>query len=353
MDRRVLLAILLSALLIGLTFLTFEIFRPFLLSILWATALATVTYKPYSRLRERLRGHGTLAAMVMTLAVLVVIITPVFVLSFIFLRDAAAVYTEISSGNFSETITKVEGNWLVRKAIHWGEQIGGKPIHLDEVINELMRRLDPAMAARAAQNIGTVLFGFLAGLLFTLFSVFYMYRDGPQAVRALRELIPMSETDRETILHDVEAAMNASIRGGLLTAVCQGCLGFVILMILGVPQPVLWSAAMAVASVVPVVGTSLVWMPIAGILAIDGHVWKALALFTYGTLVIGMSDNFVRPLIVGRHMEVHPLILFFGILGGIATFGFAGVILGPIAVAFLNVTTRLLRREFRTEHEET
>jgi len=201
-------------------------------------------------------------------------------------------------------------------------------------------------AAEAVSNVVQFLFGLLAGIFFVTLSIFFFYRDGPAVTRALRELLPMADADRDAILGDIQGAINAAVRGGLVTALAQGVLGFIILFILGIEKPVLLACAMALASLIPLVGTAVIWGPIAIWLAIDGELMKALILVGYGVLVIGMADNFLRPMLVGRHMEAHPLLLFFGTLGGIALFGFAGIVLGPVVVALLNVTVRLFRREF-------
>jgi predicted PurR-regulated permease PerM len=114
-----------------------------------------------------------------------------------------------------------------------------------------------------------------------------------------------------------------------------------------VPRPLLGAAAMALASFIPLIGTTIIWVPIAlWLWLVGGSEVKAIVLAVYGAVVIGGADNIVRPIFLGRHMEAHPLMLFFGVLGGIALFGFAGIVLGPIVVAFLNVAARLLRRRF-------
>ena len=99
-------------------------------------------------------------------------------------------------------------------------------------------------------------------------------------------------------------------------------------------------------ALVPLVGTGLVWVPVAVVLAVQGQTNDAIVLVVYSVVVIGSADNFLRPLLVGQHMTAHPLILFFGTVGGILHFGFAGIVIGPVVVALMNVTARLFRREF-------
>lgn len=340
------MAILLSGVVVGVIALSFAIFQPFLLSALWAAALVSVSYRAHHWLEARLRGRRVLAALLMTLVMLALVVGPICFLVFAFVGDAAEIYREVASGGRDAMLHQLEGNWAVEKVLGMVREFGGKEVHVRDLVDALLGKL-PLVAAAAVQNAASWLFAFLAGLFFVILCLYYFYKDGPVAVRVLRELLPLSEEDRDAIFGEIGAALNAAVVGGLLTAIAQGFLGFIILFILGVGQPVLWSFAMAVASLVPLVGTAIVWVPMAGIFLLRGEVNKALVLAGYGTIVIGMADNLLRPLLVGRQIEVHPLLLFFGILGGIAMFGFAGIILGPVMVVFLQVTTRMFRREFR------
>jgi predicted PurR-regulated permease PerM len=183
-----------------------------------------------------------------------------------------------------------------------------------------------------------------------LLALFFFYKDGPGVMKAIRELMPMQDKERDEIIGDVDGAIQASVRGGFLVALVQAFLGFVILLILGRPSPVLGAAFMGIASFIPLVGTAIVWGPLALYLAfIEGSHGKATLLAGYSLVVIGGADNIVRPIFLGRHMAAHPLMLLFGVLGGLSLFGFAGIVLGPIAVAFLNAAARILRRRFAVD----
>jgi len=357
MDRKVFTALLLSFIVVGLVFLAVAIFRQFLLALLWGAVLAIVTYRSYEQLCRILGGRRTVAAFVMTIMVMIVILGPFLLLTLHFYEDAVFMLDDLRSGAFRERLANVMNHPLVVRAIGWAEDVTGNPIDPDVIVEELRAKIDEWTGSMQGKEVvvplgkavGDVLgfmFRLLATMFFIVLSVFYFYRDGPAAARMLRELIPMSAQDRDTILGDIKGAINAAVRGGLVTAIAQGFLGFVILFILGFDRPVLWASVMALASLIPLIGTAAVWLPLAGLLAIDGEAAKALVLVGYGVVVIGMADNLLRPLLVGQHMEAHPLLLFFGILGGIAMFGFVGIILGPVVIAFLNVTTKLFRREF-------
>jgi predicted PurR-regulated permease PerM len=345
MDRKVFTAILLSVVVVGLVVLAFSLYRPFLLALVWATVLAIVTHQAYETLCRLLRGHRTIAAGIMTALVLLILVGPFLTLTLHFVQDAGSLSEDLKPEALERRLGRVNDHPWVRETTAWLEDVTGKEIDVSAgLAGFYVGRIQPLLPN--VTDVLQYLVVLCAEIACVLLALFYLYRDGPVAVRALRELIPLSDADRERLIGDVRTALDAAVRGGLLTALAQGALGGVILFLLGIHRPMLWAAAMALASLVPIIGTAAVWVPMAALLALDGRVGKAAILFGYGALVIGLADNLLRPLLVGRRMEAHPLPLFFGILGGIALFGFAGIVLGPVFVAFLNAATRLFRREF-------
>ena len=340
---------------IALLYLTITIFEPFLLALLWAGVLCTVTYGTYERIAKRLNGRRQLASLYMTLLVLLLIVLPVVLLGVVLIQQASEVHSKVQTEEFREALKDIEKNaavqWCLEKARDFTDR---KDLTLSVVMREGAAPLTKLAAPRAVELIGDFLgflFGFAANLFFILLALFYLYRDGPVLVRVIRELIPLPPESRNKILGEIQSTIVASVKGGLLTAVIQGALGLIILLILGLGAPVFWGFVMALAALIPLVGTALVWIPMAGYLALTGQTADAIVLVVYGVVIIASSDNVLRPLLIGRDVEVHPLLLFFGILGGIAVFGFVGIILGPVVVSFLVASSRLLRREFSTEED--
>jgi predicted PurR-regulated permease PerM len=342
MDRKVFTAILLSVVVVALVYLAYHVFRPFLPSILWAAVLAAVSHEAHERLAARLGGRRSLAAAIMTFLVFLVIVGPFILLTLLLVDEA------ITFANQSRLDARIENvmDWPV---VAWAREKAADLLHEEitaERIADLARQNVLPLLVRG-MDVVRFAFSLLSGIVMMLLSLFFFYRDGAGIVRAVRELVPMADADRDEVLGEVSGAVHASVRGGLLLAAVQGLLGFGIFLALGVAKPVLLAAAMTIASFVPIVGTTLVWAPTALYLGfVDHSPVKAVILAIFGAVIIGGSDNVLRPLVLGRHMEAHPLMLFFGVLGGIALFGFAGIVLGPIAVAFVNVTARLLRRRF-------
>lgn len=331
------MAILLSVVVVALVYLAYRLFEPFLLSILWAGVLAAVTHGVYARVALRI-GRPTLAAALMTVLVFLLIVGPCVLLTFVVVGQASE--WDITAG-FEAVAAKP---W-VAGLLDRGQKLLHEPVSVEKISNLAREQVFSLLGG--AWNAVLFVFNLFAAVAMMLLSLFFFYRDGPAFVGVVRELMPMAEEDRDEILGDIRGAIEAAVRGGLLVALVQGILGFVILLVLGRPSPALGAVFMGLASFIPLVGTAVVWAPLALYLGfVEGSPVKACVLAGYGMIVIGGADNLVRPIFLGRHMEAHPLMLFFGVLGGIALFGFAGIVLGPIAVAFLNVATRLLRRRF-------
>jgi predicted PurR-regulated permease PerM len=189
--------------------------------------------------------------------------------------------------------------------------------------------------------------GSLAGLtqLFVaLFTVFFFLRDFDYFRSGLISLLPLSKADSHAVLERVQQTIDASLRGRVLIAMLQGGLGGLMFWLLGLPAPLLWGTVMTLFALVPMLGAFIVWVPAALFLALTGHPGKALVLALWGTLVIGVADNLLYPVLVGRGIRLHTIWIFFAVLGGVAAFGASGLVVGPvifaIADALIEVWTR-------------
>jgi len=160
-----------------------------------------------------------------------------------------------------------------------------------------------------------------------------LLRDGARLVQWLSE-VPAWGTGRAgALVERIRETVDASVYGVLTIALIQGALGTVIFLILGVPSAILWGVLMTVSAILPMVGPSLVWIPIAVVLAATGHPTKAAILVGWGALIIGTIDNFLRPSLIGSRAKLHDLVVFFAVLGGLKMFGLIGFVLGPVIVA--------------------
>jgi len=171
---------------------------------------------------------------------------------------------------------------------------------------------------------------FLIGFFFTLLSLYYLFKDGGRLLEKIKEIIPIPSRERDLFFLRFKEMIHATFRGGILVAMIQGILGGLSFWILGISSPILWGTAMAILSFIPVGGTALVWIPASVFLWIQGAWVKAITLLGIGIFVISMADNIVRPALISSKTNIHPLLLFFAVLGGIQAFGLIGLLLGPL-----------------------
>jgi len=173
---------------------------------------------------------------------------------------------------------------------------------------------------------------FVAGFFFTLLSLYYLFKDGDRLLTWIKEIVPFPAKESEMIIERFKAMISATLYGGILIAILQGILGGVSFWILGISSPVFWGTTMAFLSFIPMGGTALIWGPAALFLFLQGAFLKGIILLGLGILLIGMVDNLLRPFLVSTKTKIHPLLLFFSVLGGIQAFGIIGLVGGPLIV---------------------
>lgn len=185
-------------------------------------------------------------------------------------------------------------------------------------------------------------------LVVGLMTMYYALVEGPALARRIESVAPLDARHTRALLVEAREVGRTAFLGSIATAVVQGVIAFLGYAALGVPQPVTWAVATALASFLPVIGTAIVWVPVAGYLAVDGHPVRALLLVIWGLLVItSLADYVIRPRIVGSHGHGHPLLTLIALLGGIEVFGLAGLIVAPIVMSVCVAAFRLYEREAR------
>lgn len=315
-------------------YLFYQILLPFLQPLLWAVFLALVLFPTHRKLQRLLRRGGFLPAMVMTVLVTLVIVLPFSFLMVSLGQDAADAYHAfeemIKTGRLRAALEQTKDFPILKQIL----------IRLDQTFN--LSSLDPVdFIVKNLRQISTVLLsqsskilrgvsGFLIAFFFTLLSLYYLLKDGERLFIGLKSILPIPPHERDLLIDRFREMVNATIFGGLFIALIQGLLGGLAFWVLGISAPLLWGTAMSLFSFIPLGGTALIWVPTAVVLFIQGAVIKGVILLAIGVFIISSVDNFLRPLIVGAKTHIHPLLLFFTVIGGIQAFGMIGVITGPL-----------------------
>ena len=331
---------------LSLTFLSiyllYQILLPFLSPIIWAILLAMVFYPVFVKLRRVLRKREVLSAIVMTLLVLIIIVLPFSLLMTSLASEVVDLYHQVEemgkTGQIQAYFERLKEAPVLRGIVAaLGQRIDFS--HLDP-LPLLLKNLN--QISTFIFNQTTVLLkGFstlIAGFFFTLLALYYLFKDGSQLFERLKETVPLPSKEKDLLIQRFKDMIYATIYGGILIAIIQGALGGLSFWVLGLPSPIFWGTAMALLSFIPVGGTALVWVPAGIILLIGGAILKGLILLALGVFVISMVDNLLRPFFISAKTNIHPLLLFFAVLGGIQAFGLIGLVAGPlIATLFLTM----------------
>jgi predicted PurR-regulated permease PerM len=328
--RRIFLAIFLG----GLLLLAFAVLRPFLVPVAWAGILAYVTWPVYLRLRRRLPQHTTVAALLMTIFLTLVLILPVVWLVLLMRSELAAAYQQVvgplSAGHVELPAGIRRLPWIGARLAEFFDRLNADPAAFRAQIQE--------WSSWAMEHAGDVAGGLgrnLAKLGFALLTVFFFYRDGEAFAAQVRDVLRRMLGQRiEEYLEAMGATTRAVVYGIVLTAIAQGVLAGLGYAVAGVPSPVFLGAVTALIALVPF-GTPFAWGAVCIWLFAEGQVWPAIGLAVWCTVVVSWVDNFIRPLVISNATKIPFLLVMFGVLGGLTAFGMIGLFLGPVILAVM------------------
>lgn len=321
------------ALLIAASLAFLAVLAPFFEPILWATTLA-ILFQPVQRYILGLFGNRiTLAALATLLIILLTVIVPALFISVAVAREGIDLYQSIANGeiDISGPLTWAQNAWP--SLMERGEGLG---INLEEIKQKLS-----TSALQGSQWLASHLFAFgqntlrfTVMFLLMLYLLFFFLRDGKQIINTIIEVLPIGDERERHLLAKFAEVSRATIKGTLVVGMVQGILGGIIFAILGIESAVFWAVVMTLLSVLPAVGAAIVWLPAALYLIANGMLFKGIFLILFGALVIGMVDNVLRPILVGRDTKMPDYLILLSTLGGLAMIGISGFVLGPVIAAF-------------------
>jgi len=325
----------------------YAVFSGFLGPIMWAAILAMLFFPLYTVVLRWCGGRETLAACALTLFVTAGIVLPTISLSSVITREGASLYqhlvTYVSSGDLNADIQRLHASRLgklVDRLDHY--EIDWSAAARSSV--DTGSALIVAQVTSVAKNVAVFLFDFTI----MVFTLFFLFRDGERMYRTLRNIIPMAPEHKDAIFTVLYRTLSAVTQGMVVTAVAQGVLTWVALWALGLPYTAFLGVLAGFLSLVPFVGAAGVLIPCTVYLAATGDLVRAVILLVYGSIVISMVDNVLRPLLIGGQTRLPTLFLFFGILGGVQEYGVLGLFLGPVLLAIVFAFVRIYQEQFAT-----
>ncbi|APG25931.1 MULTISPECIES: AI-2E family transporter [Syntrophotalea] len=326
--------------------------KPFWGAIFWACIIGLIFSPLYRRLLAAGRPKPNVAALTTLLACLVIGIVPALFVIGSFIQEGVSFYRRLQSGDF-DIGARIEQIQTAFPAIrHFFERL-----NLD--FNSVQTQLSDAFLGASgylAQNAiefgqGTLQFFINLGLM--LYVAFFMLRDGEKLVGLLVRALPLGDEREHLLIAKFAEVVRATVKGNLLVATVQGMLGGFIFWVLDIRGALLWGVVMTLLSLIPVVGAGLIWGPVAIYLFAVGAWPQGLILAAFGAFVIGLADNILRPLLVGRDTKLPDYVVLLSTLGGFALFGINGFVLGPLVAALFIAFWEIFMREFNRPQSGT
>lgn len=341
---------LVCLLLVG--FILYLVFRPFFSIFIWACVLAVI-FQPLFRILLRiLRGQRTVASLIACLVILNLIVLPVSFLGIVVSQQSLAFYHNIQDsidsggGELAARIRDHNNNpgaqWILHQLAAW---LGSETADLQGIATPTMNALRKFLVSKGPSLLvgaGGMFYGFL--IMFV--TMFFLFRDGPKIMQFVRSSNPLPSRYENEIVQKFQDISYATFFGSILTALVQGCAGALLFWALGMGTPLFWGALISLVALAPIVGAFLVWIPVSAYLMLLGHTAKGIIILAIGGLVVSSIDNILKPMIIQGRTDLHPLLVFLGVLGGIQAFGFLGILLGPLSIAIFVTLLNFYRHQF-------
>lgn len=310
------------------------ILLPFSGAVFWGAVIAIVFMPVYAGLLRRWKGRRTLAALATLFIIVLMVVLPLTLLTGMLVKEGAALYQRVQSGEtdfvrYFEQVVAVLPTWLHDLLDHFGVAD----------FKELQARVTDAVG-RGSQAIATYVYSmgqnaldFVIGFFVMLYLAFFLLRDGTALSRRIRAAVPLAPAHRQHLAAKFITVIRATVKGNILVAAAQGALGGLAFWFFGIKGALLWAVLMGFLSLLPAIGAGLIWLPVAIYFLVTGAIWQGVTLIAYGVLVIGLVDNVLRPILVGKDTQMPDYLVLISTIGGMAVFGINGFVIGPVIAA--------------------
>jgi predicted PurR-regulated permease PerM len=308
------------------------ILKPFFGTIFWACAISVIFYPLQQRMLKTLKGRINLSAFITLLICILIVILPMIILTGSVINEGAAIYQRMQSGEISpaEQIEKMRTAFPGLQPFF--DKLGINIIKIKETAMQFAMSSGKFLAQQAI-SVGQDTFKLILNICLMLYLTFFLLRDGTKIIELLIRALPLGDARERLLFAKFGEVTRATIKGNLVVALVQGTLGGVIFWILGIPAALLWGVLMAFASLIPAIGPALIWAPVALYLVAAGESTSAIILAVFGVGVIGLVDNVLRPILVGRDTKLPDYLVLLSTLGGLGLFGINGFVIGPLVAA--------------------
>jgi predicted PurR-regulated permease PerM len=316
---------------------------PFFGAVCWAVFIAIVFWPLHLRFLRGSHGRRNMAAAASVTLILLIVILPLAMIAASITQEASVLVEKLRSGEIQ--ISQYFARML-QALPEWArgllQRFGLSDLQL------LQRKFFGTLASSGqiltsrVMDIGQVTLDFVVAFFVMIYMLFFLFRDGEQLAQSVARSIPLHPQHTRRLLTQFATVVRATVKGNIVVALVQGALGGVAFAVLGLPGAVLWGAVMALMSLLPAVGAAMVWGPVALYYLFTGALFKGIGLALWGALVIGLVDNFLRPILVGKDTRMPDYLVLVATLGGIVVFGLNGFVIGPVIAAVFLVSWEML-----------
>jgi len=313
--------------------LTFFVFQPYLAAIFLALVFAIIFQPIYRKILPLVKRKQALASFITVTGIVLIVLIPLIFFGIVFLRESSNLYLNAvgQSEGVSVLFTLTSGLEQFINSV-----FPGFNVNISSYV-DFSQYLE-AISGWFLDNVGFFFSSIFRGalsLIIMIVALYYFLKDGGRLSRALVFLSPLPDSYDKMIFSKIETAINSVIRGYIIIAIIKSLLAGIGFLFFGVPSPVIWAFVTAISSFVPVIGTGLVFAPIVLFLFITGKVFAGIGMFLWGTLIVGLVDNFIGPFLITRGVKIHPFLILVSVLGGLELFGPVGFIAGPVILSLL------------------
>jgi predicted PurR-regulated permease PerM len=335
-NKKFIINILVSIFIALLIYGFIKLISPFIISIFFSIIFSIIYYPFYRKLIEK-RIKETIASFITVILMVFTVILPFSVFFWLLFKEAKSIYPQL--------ISYIDSNPFVFK-LNLPQFIPLSSIDIKEIILANLDEIRKAITKSGIEIIRNI-FLFFVNFFVMLVSMFFILKDGKRIILWLIDIIPFENRYIERILTQFALTTNAIIKGVILTAFVQGVVAIIGLYIINIPSPILFGAFVMIAALIPFVGTSIVTIPIAIYYYLNGDIYSGTFMLIWGMFVVGLVDNIVRPIFIGKNARIPIALVFLGIIGGIRTYGPPGIFIGPIFVSIIITILEIYKEDIK------
>ncbi|MCE5265747.1 MAG: AI-2E family transporter [Deltaproteobacteria bacterium] len=305
---------------------------PFFFPIFWAAVIAGI-FKPLYRRIDGKLGRPNLSTAIIFLVIALIILLPAGVVGTLVFNESVQIYQTLSPDakhvdrSIQHMIDSISGNSIVR-VLHINKAT------LIAKTTEVAQGITNYIFVHLKQLTQNTL-GLLVKFAIMLYTLFFFIRDGDRFLQMAMKFLPLGMGREKLLYENFLVTARSTLKVTLIIGGIQGVLGGMVFFVTGIEGALIWGLLMIVMAIVPVVGCSIIWVPAGILMLLTGHIWEGVLILAVGTFIISTVDNLLRPILIGKDVEMHPLLIFLSTLGGIILFGFSGFVIGPVVTSLL------------------